>query len=527
MVKAVLTRRRAQTVAAKAAGALVVLAVGVTGVLGGAPLAYAEVSPQTEAPESGVVEPTNPTNPTTDSDTDPAGEQADGPVTEPTAPPTTPPLPSTTPEQPVPVPVPEATDLAEEQPAPGEGETGLVPLTPEQQVNAVQAAPRSFVGSDQVSCIAFSDVTPQQKFAREIEWMQRSKLTTGTKNASGVQFQPKTQLSREAMAAFLFRKHARPGWQPSARSPFRDVSRGHKFYREILWMHETGLTKGNRTPRGLEYQPKATVSREAMAAFFYRQYAQGYKAPAKTRFVDVPRGHKFYREISWMRDAKISTGVNTTRGRAYEPQAGLSREALAAFMYRQAGSPKVAQNCLTRWANSTFGTFAKKKITGHGDQVVRLPGTAGVVTIKYRGNSLFYLSTLDNTNSIQEFLASSYGNYSGTVPFGLEQPVSSKRIQVNAEGPWELEFRPVSSANRFKTSGTGDAVMLHTGPPRDLQLTHQNGSLFMVLVSAGGYQNWDILTSSYGSSYRGTVASPAGPLVYTIRADGKWTAKLK
>lgn len=183
----------------------------------------------------------------------------------------------------------------------------------------------------------FPDVTEGHKFFREIEWMGTSGLSTGFKNASGSQalYKPKDSVTREAMAAFLFRLSGEKFTAPKT-SPFSDVQPGHKFYKEITWMHAKKISTGNKVSgKKPKYAPSERVSREAMAAFIYRFEKANYKAPASSPFADMRRGDKFYREITWMYSAKLSTGNKQPSGKPkYAPKDKISREAMAAFIYR-------------------------------------------------------------------------------------------------------------------------------------------------------------------------------------------------
>ncbi|MFV0533578.1 MAG: hypothetical protein ACK5MR_07995, partial [Cumulibacter sp.] len=51
-------------------------------------------------------------------------------------------------------------------------------------------------------------------------------------------------------------------------------------------------------------------------------------------------GTKFKDAITWMRGAGLTDGVQSGGTRYYQQSAQLSREAMAAFLHRQAGSPK-------------------------------------------------------------------------------------------------------------------------------------------------------------------------------------------
>jgi hypothetical protein len=79
---------------------------------------------------------------------------------------------------------------------------------------------------------------------------------------------------------------------PSTTPPFTDVSKSQKFSKEITWMYTEGLSTGVETPAGREYQPKTGVSREAMAAFLYRMEGAKYTGPKVSPFADVKPGRQ-------------------------------------------------------------------------------------------------------------------------------------------------------------------------------------------------------------------------------------------
>ena len=80
------------------------------------------------------------------------------------------------------------------------------------------------------------------------------------------------------------------------------------------------------------FRPAASVNRDAMAAFFYRNAGSPqFAAPARAPFADVPADSQFYKEIAWMSSAKLSTGWADGNYRPYDE---VSREATAAFFYR-------------------------------------------------------------------------------------------------------------------------------------------------------------------------------------------------
>lgn len=123
--------------------------------------------------------------------------------------------------------------------------------------------------------------------------------------------------------------------------PFLDVSLTQPFVRDIAWMSKCGITTGYPDHT---FRPAGLVNRDAMAAFMYRLRGEpAHQPPAVSPFTDVAVTHPFYREISWLADQGISTGYLEPDGtRTYRPGQPVSRDAMAAFMYRLSAQPELA-----------------------------------------------------------------------------------------------------------------------------------------------------------------------------------------
>lgn len=174
----------------------------------------------------------------------------------------------------------------------------------------------------------FRDVSAGHPFLAEIQWLATHGITTGYPDGT---FRPRGTVTREAMAAFMYRLAGSPPYDPPARSPFPDVATSHPFYREIAWLSTSGVTTGYADGT---FRPRQQISRDAMAAFMYRLAGSpSYRPPGSARFTDVPTGHPFYAEVSWLAERGISTGY---RDGTYKPRGNVTREAMAAFMGRYA-----------------------------------------------------------------------------------------------------------------------------------------------------------------------------------------------
>lgn len=131
------------------------------------------------------------------------------------------------------------------------------------------------------------------------------------------------------------------GSPASAAQRFTDVSPSVQFYPEIQWMAHEGISTGWVEADGsATYRPVQPVARDAMAAFLFRLAGQtDFTAPEMPTFTDVPVGTQFYREIEWLAARGISTGWTVPGGREFRPLQPIARDAMAAFLYRLAGSP--------------------------------------------------------------------------------------------------------------------------------------------------------------------------------------------
>ncbi|SDD58231.1 S-layer homology domain-containing protein, partial [Sanguibacter gelidistatuariae] len=165
-------------------------------------------------------------------------------------------------------------------------------------------------------------------FEAEINWMQAKGISTGTANADGTfSFLPTTTLSRQAMAAFLYRASGSPKFVAPVLSPFNDVKTSDAFYLEIAWLADSGITAGYGDGG---FHPSAPVTRQALAAYLYR--VAGSPAPAAPApFTDVKADNEFADAIAWASETGITTGWEDN---TFRPSQSITRQAVAAFLFR-------------------------------------------------------------------------------------------------------------------------------------------------------------------------------------------------
>ncbi|MDO5534839.1 MAG: S8 family serine peptidase [Propionibacteriaceae bacterium] len=146
--------------------------------------------------------------------------------------------------------------------------------------------------------------------------------------------------------------------------PFIDVPPGTQFFDEINWMADQGISTGWETPDGAEYRPVTPIARDAIAAFIYRLAGSPeFTEPEESPFTDVKPGDQFYKEISWLAEAGISTGYSGAQGKEFRPLNPVNRDAIAAFMYRLADQPEFTPPATSPFTDMTPETQFYKEIS--------------------------------------------------------------------------------------------------------------------------------------------------------------------
>lgn len=180
----------------------------------------------------------------------------------------------------------------------------------------------------------FNDIGPGDDFYDAVDFLYYWDIATGYPDGG---FHPTGNVTREAMAAFMFRflnnGDPEPTCDPAVERTFSDVTAGNPFCGHIEWLAAEGYAAGY--PDGT-YRPSAKVTRQAMAAFLYRAIEEptlpACDAGPRT-FTDVAASNTFCGAIEWMSDTGLSTGWPD---HTFRPTLLVSRQATAAFFYRLA-----------------------------------------------------------------------------------------------------------------------------------------------------------------------------------------------
>ena len=124
--------------------------------------------------------------------------------------------------------------------------------------------------------LTFSDVTDSTPHAGDIRWLAATGVSTGWGNGDGTyHFSGMSGVTRQDMAAFLYRLAGSPDFEPAAeqKAKFTDVNESTPHAEEIWWLAANGVSTGWDDGNGTaHFSGMSTVVRQDMAAFLHRLY---------------------------------------------------------------------------------------------------------------------------------------------------------------------------------------------------------------------------------------------------------------
>ena len=102
-----------------------------------------------------------------------------------------------------------------------------------------------------------------------------------------------------------------------------------------------------------------------------RPFRVGPAQPGQpSAFLDVPPGTQFFDEIEWLAAKGITTGWVVAGGREFRPLNSVNRDAMAAFMYRYAGSPDFTPPAISPFLDITPAAQFYKEVCWLADQQI-------------------------------------------------------------------------------------------------------------------------------------------------------------
>ena len=182
--------------------------------------------------------------------------------------------------------------------------------------------------------------------------------------------------------------------------PFSDVAPGDWCYGQILQLYQLGYLSGTGPHT---FSPGGTLTRAQVVVMLYRM-AGGSEVSEGAAFTDVAADDWYADAAAWAAEAGVVTGYADG---TFAPDAAITRQQLAAILYRYAGSPESSGMVLSEFEDGeTVADYAKAAmrwavheglLTGTSNTVLSPEGTATrAQTAVIFGR---YLHTLEQTEN--------------------------------------------------------------------------------------------------------------------------------
>lgn len=144
------------------------------------------------------------------------------------------------------------------------------------------------------------------------------------------------------------------GAQPGGVSGFADVPQDNWFADAVKYVSENKLMNGTSTTA---FSPNENMSRAMLATVLYRM--SGETAEADSSFGDVSSSAYYAAAVNWASSKGIVNGMGAD---AFSPNASITREQLAAMLYRYAGEPSVSADLSAYTDAVSISPYAEKAV---------------------------------------------------------------------------------------------------------------------------------------------------------------------
>ena len=174
--------------------------------------------------------------------------------------------------------------------------------------------------------------------------------------------------------------------QQTASSQFNDVSGSYKWAaNSVDFMYMNDIIKGNNTKNPKLFGPGAKMTRAMLVTVLYRAAGEPTVTGITNKFTDNKQGQYYYNAVLWASNMGIVNGATAT---TFDPNGNVTREQIAAILYRYKGSPTVTGS-LSGYPDqaqvSSFAVTAMQWAVGTG--IITGVTSGGRTTLSAKGNA--------------------------------------------------------------------------------------------------------------------------------------------
>ena len=174
--------------------------------------------------------------------------------------------------------------------------------------------------------------------------------------------------------------------QQTSSNQFTDVTGNFKWAaNSVDFMFMNGIINGNSTKNPKIFGPSAKMTRAMLVTVLYRAAGEPTVAGITNKFTDNKQGKYYYNAVLWASNLGIVNGATAT---TFDPDGNITREQIAAILYRYAGSPTVTDS-LSGYADqaqvSSFAVTAMQWAVGSG--IIAGTPNGGKTYLTAKGNA--------------------------------------------------------------------------------------------------------------------------------------------
>ena len=174
--------------------------------------------------------------------------------------------------------------------------------------------------------------------------------------------------------------------QQTASNQFTDVSGSYKWAaNSVDFMYMNDIIKGNNTKNPKLFGPGAKMTRAMLVTVLYRAAGEPTVTGITNKFTDNKQGQYYYNAVLWASNMGIVNGATAT---TFDPNGNVTREQIAAILYRYEGSPAVTGS-LSGYPDqaqvSSFAVTAMQWAVGTG--IITGVTSGGRTTLSAKGNA--------------------------------------------------------------------------------------------------------------------------------------------
>lgn len=175
--------------------------------------------------------------------------------------------------------------------------------------------------------------------------------------------------------------------QQTASSKFTDVSGSFKWAaNSVDFMYGNGLVNGISTKNPNVFGPGQNMTRAMLVTILYRAAGEPSVAGITNKFTDNKQNQYYYEPVLWASSKGIVNGATAT---TFDPDGKITREQIAAILYRYAGSPAASASALNGFADqsavSSYAVTAMQWAVGNG--IITGVSTNGRTTLSAKNNA--------------------------------------------------------------------------------------------------------------------------------------------